>query len=426
MSNSPIQSNNITDIKMDSEGTLWFATWGAGFYSKKGTTYTAYNIANSSLGTDFINCIYIDENDKIWIGSNGKGLYKWNGKQLENYNLSENNIVLSITKINESMYCGMFIDGLVELDKDKKINSLWRNDDDKKGHVHKVVTDKKGNLVISTGIGILIQNKTDFKPLNIPFADTLKGIAYDLINDSKGNIWAGIFPSGNLAKYDGKSWQVFEENFTVPGSTLAINAEARNGSNKYFIYGMAVDRFDNIYLTSSSHGAIARFNNNTWKSVYITEKRTPISSILVMKDSLYAGSWYSGMINMHVVPDSIGAAKAPPSKEKRPVVYKENTITLTSNKAELLIYDAKKSDGDIVSISLNDEWVLENFTITNEPTKIFLDLKPGENILMTYSISEGSMPPNTCSFILKYDDKEKTFSINSSKKTNGAIRLKVL
>lgn len=426
MSNSPIKSNSITDVKIDSKGTLWFATWGAGFYSKKGDTFTAYNTSNTSLATDYVNCIYIDEKDAIWLGTNGKGLYKLANKKLENISLSQNNIVLSINKWNDKIYCGMFIDGLIELDKNKTITILWQNEDNKKGHVHKVVKDKKENLVISTTSGIFQKQNGIFKPLLIPYADTLKGVAYDLINDSKGNIWAGIFPSGNLAKYDGKEWQVYEENYTVAGTTLAKIADTLTAANKYFIYGMAIDKFDNIYLTSSSHGAIARFNNNTWRSVYVTDKRTPISSIVVMKDSLYAGSWYDGMINIYVAPDEIGAPKAPPANDPRPVVYKENSITMTDNKAELLIFDAKKQDGDVVSISLNDEWIVENYTITSEPRTIQLTLQPGENILMTYSISEGLLPPNTCSFILKFDNKEKTFSINSSKKTNGAIRLKVL
>lgn len=427
--NSPLKTNNISDIKIAKDGTIWIATWGEGIYCKNGNTWKVYNESNSNLKTNLINCLYIDKKGDVWTGTNAKGAYVLRGQNWEAYNVSTGNLVLSIGEKNGKMLFGTFMEGMYEVDPITKTSTkVWKGKVEESNHVHKIIEGKNGEIVISTSIGLYKSAGNTYEPLLIPGIDTSVGVAYDLVKDSQGNLWAGLFPVGGLAKYNGKTWVVYEESFIQPGSSQTKEELSDMPLKQYFTHGMAIDENDNIYLATSQHSAISKFSNNQWKPVYKSNGTIPISSVVVYNDSLYAGTWFNGMINMYVQKDTLYHIKHSGSYEDRPIVYKDNSITITDTLAELYVFDNKISDGDIVSLSLNGEWILQRHEITTDAVKIPLRLHHGENIFVAYADSEGKQPPNTCSFLLKYDkgQKERTFSISSGMKNSGAIKIKVL
>ena len=423
IANSPLQSKHVSCMLAEGD-SLWIGTWGAGLYLKEGNAWTQFARHNSPLADNNINCLYLDSHGILWIGTNGHGVYTYYKNTWAHYSLSDHNVVLSITAYNGTIYIGTFLDGLFAFDNGKFVNK-WKTNNDQQNHVHKMYVDRRNQLVMSTGGGIrILTNKNKIEALHIPGADTTKGIAYDLVMDSKGYIWAGIFPVGDLARFDGYQWQVYEENFALPGSTITPTKNI-DIHKQFFTHGMTIDEDDNIYFSSSTHGQISRFDGNYWRIVYRGEETIPVSSLVLMGDYLYAGTWFHGMVQLHLPNDTMALISKRPNPVfiDRPIKFNQYPITVLDTIASLTIFDAKEEDGDIVSLRLNDKWIIQNHTISAQAITIALNLHKGENILMAYSVNEGRKPPNTCSFILKYADQQKTFRINSGQESSGAIRI---
>ena len=64
------------------------------------------------------------------------------------------------------------------------------------------------------------------------------------------------------------------------------------------------------------------------------------------------------------------------------------------------LWDNAAEDGDIVSVYLNGQWIIENHTLTNTGTNFTFStslLNPGSNDLVVFALNEGSSGPNTVS-----------------------------
>lgn len=99
------------------------------------------------------------------------------------------------------------------------------------------------------------------------------------------------------------------------------------------------------------------------------------------------------------------------------------TVEVTDEELKLLIWDADKQDGDIISLNFNGDWVLQNYKLRNKKTEVIVKLKPGEdNTLALYAINQGRIPPNTAA-VMFWDGKEyKKMRMQSDLEKCGAIR----
>ena len=94
---------------------------------------------------------------------------------------------------------------------------------------------------------------------------------------------------------------------------------------------------------------------------------------------------------------------------KRTQILKDGddfTIKWESNKLRLLIWDANMEDGDKITLSINDNIILNDFETSNKRKKIKYKLAEGENIIEIKATNLGSSPPNT-SRIELVDNKTK-------------------
>jgi len=82
--------------------------------------------------------------------------------------------------------------------------------------------------------------------------------------------------------------------------------------------------------------------------------------------------------------------------EERQVVSSDHTVYSKSTELTVELYDHLLLDGDIVSMSFNGEWVLQNHSLEAEPKKLKLKLNPsGKNYLLLHAENLGRRPPNT-------------------------------
>ena len=85
----------------------------------------------------------------------------------------------------------------------------------------------------------------------------------------------------------------------------------------------------------------------------------------------------------------------------------ENTsVFWNSNKLTFEIWDAGKEDGDVISIFVDRENILNKFTISHQVKLLEIDLKNRITEIRIEAVNEGSIAPNTANIKLYDTDKE--------------------
>jgi hypothetical protein len=106
----------------------------------------------------------------------------------------------------------------------------------------------------------------------------------------------------------------------------------------------------------------------------------------------------------------------------RPVNIKYDVVVVNP-KIELKIWDNNLVDGDIISLSLNGNWVLKEHTVTKGKKKLFLQLTEKENVLVLFAENLGKVPPNTAAIIVDDGQNEQKIILNSDKGKSEAIKI---
>lgn len=101
-----------------------------------------------------------------------------------------------------------------------------------------------------------------------------------------------------------------------------------------------------------------------------------------------------------------------------------DTIRIKSKKITIKVWDHGKIDGDIVSIYVNGEKVIDEQTLDgpSSPISVDTDLKfNGYNYVLLYAHNEGSVSPNTCTLEINDGVTPKQFELQSNLQTNGTV-----
>ena len=122
--------------------------------------------------------------------------------------------------------------------------------------------------------------------------------------------------------------------------------------------------------------------------------------------------------------DSIINSKKIKSLElaKRKVVA-EKECTVKSEKVSLQIWDNNQEDGDIVSLKLNENWILTNYQLKKEKLSVPIELNSKNNQLLLFAENLGKIPPNTAAISVDDNDTTKTFILNSDMRKSETVKL---
>ena len=110
--------------------------------------------------------------------------------------------------------------------------------------------------------------------------------------------------------------------------------------------------------------------------------------------------------------------------EKTKVELKES-FSLKSEKVQVSIWDDNVEDGDIISLSLNGEWIVRNLQVKKCKATFFLDLNEEENYLIMKAENIGTQPPNTAAFLFETDNYKKHIVLNSDMGKSEMINIQV-
>ncbi|MDH5475715.1 MAG: hypothetical protein OEX22_08505 [Cyclobacteriaceae bacterium] len=142
-------------------------------------------------------------------------------------------------------------------------------------------------------------------------------------------------------------------------------------------------------------------------------------------------------------PKKIKSTPAPPLPTDVPVELKseetgvdksENTVndrmyTVTSkakvskSTVTVSVWDHQVVDGDIISLILNGEWILENYMLKKEKNTFEINLKEGENILILYAKNLGKYVPNTAAIVVDDGIKKHQMILESDLNQSGALEI---
>ncbi len=112
----------------------------------------------------------------------------------------------------------------------------------------------------------------------------------------------------------------------------------------------------------------------------------------------------------------------PKTLENRAIVGKK-IIKVSSRKITLQVWDKGVQDGDIISLNLNNKWVLENYELKKNKKSIEVYLDNNDNLLVLHALNLGRIPPNTV--ILTVKDGKNTYEtlLNSNLKASDSIEI---
>lgn len=117
------------------------------------------------------------------------------------------------------------------------------------------------------------------------------------------------------------------------------------------------------------------------------------------------------------------------TNEKEMISFKErtskisDTLSIVKKEIEIFLWDDNVMDGDIISLYLNGQMVLEKHPLKKERFQFTLPLSGGENTLSLFAENMGMIPPNTVSMIIKDELKSYRLRLESDFKTNDSVIL---
>ncbi|MEO1652694.1 MAG: hypothetical protein AAFU64_04040, partial [Bacteroidota bacterium] len=105
------------------------------------------------------------------------------------------------------------------------------------------------------------------------------------------------------------------------------------------------------------------------------------------------------------------------------VVVKEQ-LRVKSDYVKIRIWDHGQQDGDIITLRLNGEIILEKYKIRKKAKELLVPLKSAANIIELYAHNLGNIPPNTAAIAIYSGDKEiKSLILKSDMHRSEAIKI---
>ena len=99
----------------------------------------------------------------------------------------------------------------------------------------------------------------------------------------------------------------------------------------------------------------------------------------------------------------------------------QNTVRIRSKNIKLSFWDDQKIDGDIISVNVNGEWVVEQLELAQQPMVIDINLNGADDSLIIYAHNEGSISPNTVALSIFDGHIERRMTLKSDLKTNARL-----
>jgi hypothetical protein len=102
---------------------------------------------------------------------------------------------------------------------------------------------------------------------------------------------------------------------------------------------------------------------------------------------------------------------------------KMGEFAANTNQITIQVYDNGMEDGDIVSVFVNDQVVLKEYTLVKSKHEFKVELQPGENTITLFAHNLGKFKPNTMAMIVSDGTNQKSLVLNSDFNSSGSLKV---
>jgi ligand-binding sensor domain-containing protein len=157
----------ITVATPDKNGGLWIGTWNHGVIYFNGQTYEYFSVKDGSTGNSpyygiYISDIEIDHNGTIWFAT-FEGIFSYDGIQTEMYANAPGAISIAIAPDN-SLWVGTVSSGISHFDGTDW--HAYRTDDKMPSTIHDIASTSNGGIWLATDRGAIFTDGHSWRAIN--------------------------------------------------------------------------------------------------------------------------------------------------------------------------------------------------------------------------------------------------------------------
>ena len=115
--------------------------------------------------------------------------------------------------------------------------------------------------------------------------------------------------------------------------------------------------------------------------------------------------------------------KDPSAKVEDRKLNVTHKIKVHAPKVTVYVWDHQSVDGDIISVNLNGEWVLKEYTLEKEKHSFEVELKEGKNIFVLHALNLGEFKPNTAAIMVMDGYKVEQIILESNLNESGTLEI---
>lgn len=436
-SNSSIPDDHICDVKVAKNDAVWVATWSGGLGKFEDLMWTVYNPANSTISSNSINQIAFDKKNRVWAATNGGGVSFFNGETWTAIELPGENTALCIAigKRGDKLI-GTPKHGLYLYDRTGNLTKIWGVAEQHQNKVYHICFDKDGSALVSTPQGLLRFKKTVQGGYSTSFSFVRREHTLQSMVDSDGRILAVDYETGHLYIENGNKWS--HEKKPNEDIMISMNGDGHD----YSVSAMTLYKKGRIVVGTRYFGGIVlqQKKEKYWSPILPPyagyDLQGGITCLAEAEDeSIWVGTYQRGLmipIDDRPEPDTTGTIQGPASSEaelekarkmmqRRRVVVKD-TVTIEGGEVDLMVWDAQKPDGDVITLIFNGQILLDKYEVTKKPARLRLTIEPNKpNKLVMYAHNTGDVPPNTAMLSIIHTDEEKEIELTSDLVNAGAL-----
>jgi ligand-binding sensor domain-containing protein/signal transduction histidine kinase len=188
--------NNIFNLTVARDGTLWIATEGGGLIRYKDAVFRSFS-AKDGLLNDFVRAVYQDSKGLIWIGTDD-GLFRFSGERIERVDNGNSVPLVAVHAIREDSQGRLWVGGSKLLCLSGSTAQEYRlQGEGSQNRVKSIVQTRDGTLWVGTigGLYRMVAGSDSFRRVK----DT-SGTVRFLRETSDGTLWIGTIGHG-IYKY---------------------------------------------------------------------------------------------------------------------------------------------------------------------------------------------------------------------------------
>ena len=238
--------NFVEKIYRDKEGGIWVSSYfgGVSYLPNQGMSFERYTptLETGTISSKRISVLKEDDKGNVWVGTEDGGLnilnpssktFIPNSKKLSNstYNMK----ILSILLLSDKALIGYFKNGIdiIKLPSYNKLHLSGTQLGLAEASSYALCEDRYGKIWLGNGWGVFVSDKDKLKFERVKEFGWI--YAYDILEDSEGNIWVATMGNGTF-KFDPTTRVVkhytnkVNDKTTLSSNSVSSITETANGT----------------------------------------------------------------------------------------------------------------------------------------------------------------------------------------------------